>query len=274
MSRRSPRIDALRSRADALVERSAGWAAETAVAVRPLSRPLVSWWRTVSPLGRTVAAVGVIAWFAGWRLGWRELMVVAGACLVMLVITGLFMLGRAVVSVEVRLEPPRVVAGDSSAGQVTVTNTSQRRTLPFQIELPVGDGMAVYDVGALAVGASTEELFVIPTERRGIIKVGPATSVRADPLGLFHREVASAAAHELIVHPCTVPLSSFGSGLLRDLEGQTTKDLSVSDLAFHAPAAITPPATTSGTSIGGAARGWAGSWSDSSWIPDAQPSAW
>jgi uncharacterized protein (DUF58 family) len=234
MSRLSLQIDALRPRADALAERSGGWAAEATSAVRPLSRPLGRWWRTVSPLGRTVAAVGVIAWFAGWKLGWQELMVVAGACLVLLVATGLFMLGRAVVSVEVRLEPPRVVAGDSSAGQVTVTNTSQRRTLPCQIELPVGDGTAVYDVGALALGASTEELFVIPTERRGVIQVGPATSVRGDPLGLFHREVASSAAHELIVHPHTVPLSSFGSGLLRDLEGVTTKDLSLSDLAFHA----------------------------------------
>jgi len=187
----------------------------------------------VSPLGRTVAVVGLVAWLAGWRLGWQELMVAAAACVVLLAVTALFVLGRAVVSIDIRLDPPRVVAGDTSAGQVTVLNDSGRRTLPFQIDLPVGHDMAAFSVGSLSPGERVEELFVIPTERRGVIPVGPARSIRGDPLGLFHREAASSAAHELIAHPHTIALSPFGAGLLRDLEGLTTKDLSSSDLAFH-----------------------------------------
>jgi uncharacterized protein (DUF58 family) len=39
---------------------------------------------------------------------------------------------------------------------------------------------------------------------------------------------------EFFVHPATVPLDQLGAGLLRDLEGQTTNDLSMNDVAFHA----------------------------------------
>jgi uncharacterized protein (DUF58 family) len=118
-------------------------------------------------------------------------------------------------------------------GQVEVTNTSSRRTLPQLVELPVGDSTAAFNIPTLSPGASIDEVFVVPTERRGVIMVGPATSVRGDPIGLFHRDTASSSALELVVHPRTVPLGPIGSGLLRDLEGLTTKDLSASDLAFH-----------------------------------------
>ena len=37
----------------------------------------------------------------------------------------------------------------------------------------------------------------------------------------------------MFVHPVTVRLARTGAGLLRDLEGQATRDLSNSDLAFH-----------------------------------------
>jgi uncharacterized protein (DUF58 family) len=229
MSELSDRIDTLRPKVAAIADR----AAEAARIARPLTERLRQIWDTVSPLGRTVAVIGLVAWIAGWRLGWRELMVAAGACVVLLVVTALFVLGRAVVSIDIRLEPRRVVAGDTAAGQVTVVNDSGRRTLPFQIQLPVGREMAGFAVGSLATGQRVEELFVIPTERRGVIPVGPATSMRGDPLGLFHREAASSTAHELIVHPRTISVPPFGSGLLRDLEGLTTNDLSSSDLAFH-----------------------------------------
>ena len=67
----------------------------------------------------------------------------------------------------------------------------------------------------------------------GVIPVGPATSVRGDPIGLIRRQVSWAEQTEVFVHPRTTRLEPFGSGLLRDLEGRTTEDVSMSDLAFH-----------------------------------------
>ena len=74
----------------------------------------------------------------------------------------------------------------------------------------------------------------MPTGARGVVPVGPATTVHGDPLGLVRRTVAWTERTELVVHPRTISLESLGAGLLRDLEGQVTPDLSMSDLAFHA----------------------------------------
>lgn len=200
----------------------------------PATRRVGQWWQVVTPLGRVVLGVGLASWVLGWLLGWRELLVFAAACLAVVILATLFVAGPASIRTEIALEPTRVVAGDPAAGQVTTSNRSGRRSLPCRVEVPVGAGVAVFDVGSLAPGDSTEELIVIPTERRGVIPVGPAKSFRADPIGLLNREVSASAARELIVHPHTTALDPFGSGLLRDLEGLTSKDLTASDLAFHA----------------------------------------
>ena len=50
----------------------------------------------------------------------------------------------------------------------------------------------------------------------------------------MRRTVSWTDVLEIFVHPITVPLEPLGAGLLRDLEGTTTNDLSTSDLAFHA----------------------------------------
>ncbi len=198
------------------------------------SRRGAPWAGLVTPLGWAVAGVGVVAWIGGWQLGWRELMVVAGGCLVLLVLAAAWVVRPPALRTEIVLEPSRVEAGSPAAGTITARNVTSRRTLPAQIELPVGPDVAAFDIGSLPPGAATEELFVVPTERRGVIPIGPATSVRGDPVGLFQREARNGQPHELVVHPHTTPLEPFGSGLLRDLEGLITKDLSVSDLAFHA----------------------------------------
>ncbi len=200
----------------------------------PATRRVSVWWRVLTPLGRTVLAVAVVSWLSGWILGWREFLVFAAACLVVMALAVLFVVGSSSLHTEILLEPGRVVAGDPAAGQITTSNQSRRRSLPSRVEVKIGAGMAMFDVRSLAPGESAEELVVIPTERRGVIPVGPARSVRSDPIGLLHREVSASAASELIVHPRTIAVEPFGSGLLRDLEGLTSDDLTSSDLAFHA----------------------------------------
>jgi len=203
-------------------------------AARSVTRWVAGCRQVATPLAGAVLAAGAACWVAGWWLGWRELMVAAGACLLLTAGAAGFVVRSVGVSSEVRLEPGRVRAGEPSAGSLRVTIRTGRRVRSLRVELPVGDRAAVFDLPALAPGASTEELFVVATERRGVIQVGPARSTLRDPIGLFEREAASSEARQLIVHPRTVALPAFGSGLLRDLEGLVTADLSVSDLAFHA----------------------------------------
>ena len=189
---------------------------------------------TVTPLGWITVAASFGAWLLGWRLGWIELVLAAAAGLFAFLLCAALTAGRTQLRVSVELQPFRLVAGMTADGLVEITNTSKARLLPITLELPVGPKALQFDVPGVGAGRAHLERFEVPTSRRGVIPVGPATTVRGDPLGLLRRAVPWTEVRELFVHPATVPLEPLGSGLLRDLEGRTTNDISMSDLAFHA----------------------------------------
>jgi uncharacterized protein (DUF58 family) len=193
-------------------------------------RPVLN---SISPFAWLVFGAAIACWVLGWQFGWTELMLGAAACLVLLVLSTVFLIGRAQLAVSIALDPQRVVVGNPAAGQIAVRNVSDQRLLPIRLELPVGAAVATFDLPSLGGGAETDTLFVVPTNKRAVIPVGPATSVRGDPLGLLRRAVPWTGVVELFVHPKIVSLDNLGSGFLRDLEGQTTQDISMSDLAFH-----------------------------------------
>ena len=190
--------------------------------------------RVVTPIGWAVLGTMITAWLLGWQLGWREAMLLAAACLLLVLMSLVFLIGRATLHVNVMLQPRRVSVGAPAAGQVNVTNISPRRMWPIRLELRVGAAVARFNLPSLPSSHQHDELFVIPTTRRAVVPVGPALTVRGDPLGLVRREVAWTGVTELFVHPRIVGLDPLGSGLLRDLEGQTSNAVSMSDLAFHA----------------------------------------
>jgi uncharacterized protein (DUF58 family) len=201
---------------------------------RPVWEPVVGFLGWVSPLGWAVLALGLLGWVVGASLAWTEWLMIGGAALTLLALCVLLALGRTSVTVVTEVEPIRVAVGEPATGRIEVTNESRRPLLPLLVELPVGVAAARFTLPALGPGEAHEELFVVPTERRGVIPVGPATTVQGDPLGLVRRTLRWTDLRELFVHPRTLSIESIGAGLLRDLEGETTQDLSMSDLAFHA----------------------------------------
>ena len=142
-------------------------------------------------------------------------------------------IGRLGLDIDVAVEPNRVVVGGDAVGRVEVTNNRSRPTLGTRVEVPVGAGVASFEVGSLGAGERYQEPFVIPTLRRSIIPIGPARSVKGDALGIARREVVSGHRIDLYVHPRTALLPTLTAGWVRDLEGTTTQDLSNSDVAFH-----------------------------------------
>lgn len=205
-------------------------AARTGEPVWRYVRPVAG---TVTRLGWGVLALGLGAWLTGWLLGWVELLIVAAGCLIVLVLCALLTVGRTRLSVRIELSPRRVVAGNPAAGRLIVSNASRTRLLPVLLELPIGVSRAQFPLRRLRMGEMQEHLFSLATTRRGVVPVGPATTVRGDPFGLLRRTVPWSEVVELIVHPITVGIESLGAGVLRDLEGRTTNDTSTSDLAFH-----------------------------------------
>lgn len=190
--------------------------------------------RVVTPLGWGMVAVAALAGWWGYRLGWLELWVLALAATALLVIATALTLGRSSYRMAVRLTSNRVVVGTTASGAIEATNVGSRVLRPARLELPVGRGVATFALPRLGAGQTHEEVLVIPTGRRGVVVVGPASSVRDDPLRLLRREVRWNEPQDLFVHPVTVALDGSAAGFLRDIEGVTTRDLSSNDVSFHA----------------------------------------
>jgi uncharacterized protein (DUF58 family) len=191
-------------------------------------------WRVTMPAGRAAVIVMVAAWVLGLRLGWQELFLVAACCLIALLIAVGFVAGRPSLDIVIELDPARVSVGAPAACRLIATNKSKARLRALNVLVPVGLNRATFPVPSLAAGASHDELFVVPTDRRAVIPIGPSTAVRTDPLGLLRRDAVEPTTVELFVHPKIIRLDSLSPGLQRDLEGQASRDMSNSDLAFHA----------------------------------------
>ncbi|TPX00809.1 DUF58 domain-containing protein, partial [Schumannella luteola] len=113
-------------------------------------------------------------------------------------------------------------------------NSGGRRMLGTVMEVPVGESIVELALPGLRRSTAHTQDFGIPTDRRGVIAVGPVRTVRGDPLGLVRRELSWTDRLELVVHPRTVSVPSTSTGLIRDLEGAPTRDLTASDVSFHA----------------------------------------
>jgi hypothetical protein len=187
---------------------------------------------TVTPAGWLAVGAALLL-PVGVAFGWIELVAAAMVGIVLLVVAIPFLFGARAFEVELGLEAERVVAGDVVAGTVRVTNASKRIALPGRIDIPTGKGIAVVHVPLLRSGAVSEQALTIAARQRGVIRVGPARSVRTDPLGILKRELAWADLRDIFVHPVTVPIPSTNAGFLRDLEGVATNTLVESDISFN-----------------------------------------
>jgi uncharacterized protein (DUF58 family) len=170
----------------------------------------------------------------GLIAGWVEL-VVPGLALLALLVTGALMtIGRSAYDVHVDLTRSRVRVGERAIGRIVVTATGARRSARSLLTLPVGANAADFELPALAPGEEFDESFIVPTARRGVVRVGPVVSRRGDPLGLLRRTVTWTEPETIHVHPRTVRLPLIESGRLRDLEGDASGDIADSGLSFHA----------------------------------------
>ncbi|OJU40806.1 MAG: hypothetical protein BGN97_16595 [Microbacterium sp. 69-10] len=215
-------------------DREAGWRDIVAViGARVLDR-LRRIAAVIRPLGWTVMALAVAAWVTGQLLGWQEVVVTGLVLAAVAVICALFLIGRTEYDVSLDLARTRVVVGERAVGALTLLNRGSRAILPSRVVLPVGAGRGEFSIGRLAPGQEAEELFAIPTQRRGVVKVGPVSVVRGDPLGLFERAHRRDDPVDLYVHPNTTLFGGQSLGFLRDLEGLPAADLSRDDVSFHA----------------------------------------
>jgi uncharacterized protein (DUF58 family) len=231
----TPTLPAPLTRAGERITRAARvvWAVVGPV-VRAIWRMISPVLRTVTPAGWLVLGVGTLSLILSFVFGWQEFTYLGTVLLAAAVLSALFLFGRASYGVEIELNPHRVVVGDRAMGRMVVTNTGPRNLPPTRMELPVGKGLAEFQLPAMKPKDEQEELFAVPTNRRAVIVAGPAESVKGDQLGLLRRALRWADPVELFVHPRTARIAASAAGLVRDLEGQVSKKITNNDIAFHA----------------------------------------
>ena len=188
----------------------------------------------ITPVGWLVLLFSVVSIMLSAIFGWQEFTYLGTVLLASVALSTVFLFGRASYGVLVELNPRRVVVGDRAMGRMLVTNIGARPLSPTRMELPVGKGVAEFQLPAMKPKEEHEELFAVPTNKRAVIVAGPAESVRGDQLGLLRRALKWADAVDLFVHPRTVRLLPTAAGLVRDLEGQVSKTITNNDIAFHA----------------------------------------
>jgi uncharacterized protein (DUF58 family) len=182
----------------------------------------------------SIVIVVAVCAVLGYALGWIELVVVAYTGCALLALGAFFLLGRNSYDVRLSLDRDRVVVGEAAQATLAVRNPSRFRLPPVKSEVPVGRGLAEFYLGSIRSQGRTSRGFPVPTTRRGVVRVGPVRTVRADPIGLLRREYVWTSHLDLFVHPVTVPIPATSTGLIRDLEGNPTRDLTDSDVSFHA----------------------------------------
>ena len=215
-----------------------GWLFALWRLVVPVARRV---WVVVGPVVVVITPVGwLVLLFSGLSIalsaifGWQEFTYLGTVLVASVALSTVFLFGRASYGVLVELNPRRVVVGDRAMGRMLVTNIGPRALSPTRMELPVGKGVAEFQLPAMQPKEEHEELFAVPTNKRAVIVAGPAESVRGDQLGLLRRALKWADAVDLFVHPRTVRLLPTAAGLVRDLEGQVSKTITNNDIAFHA----------------------------------------
>jgi uncharacterized protein (DUF58 family) len=240
----------LRPRAADVLQRLADTGADAnANANTGTGRLAVSAWRVVRPrlaalravtfTGWSVLIGSITAWILAARLHWIEFALAALIGFISFVLCCAVALGQVALEVVIEASPQRIEIGQSAEVTVTARNAAHRQLirLPTLLEIPVGGGGGVphaVELPGLDPGVEHRvEPFTVEGHARGVIPVGPATSVRGDPFGFVRRTVAWTDVREVLVHPERVPLPPLGSGMLHDLEGRVTEHISASDLEFH-----------------------------------------
>jgi uncharacterized protein (DUF58 family) len=187
----------------------------------------------LTPVGRGVLLGTSLAYAAGWGLGYTELLVVAAAGLLAMVLALAWTWPRPRVAVDRTISPQRVVRGEPAEAQLSVANPTRRRLPALRLRDRVGPRYLDVLLPRAAPGATGQATYELPTDRRGIVEVGPLAVVRRDPFGLTRSARRHGSTESLWVYPRIHPVAPLASGRRRDLEGPTHDNASGS-ITFHA----------------------------------------
>ena len=123
--------------------------------------------------GKTFLGLGAVALIVGLLLGYETLTALGLAFLAAVVIGRLWIIRRPRVSATRSVVPERVRSGRPARSELTITNRGRRRTTGGLALERFGDGQLPVQLPGLEPGESAVITTELPTERRGVFRVGP-----------------------------------------------------------------------------------------------------
>lgn len=183
--------------------------------------------------GKTFLAIGLLGVILGVLLGYPTLIALGFAMLIAVIIGRLWIVRRPRVEATRVVVPERVRAGRPARSNLTVLNAGRRRTSGGVALEQFGDEFLPVEVPSLEPGQSTTIETQLPTDHRGVFRVGPLDVTRADPFGLVRSGEPDEGITNLYVHPQVHQLKPFPSGVARDLEGPESGEALEGGVTFH-----------------------------------------
>ncbi len=187
----------------------------------------------LTPAGKTFLIIGAIATIAGIGLYYPTLIAMGVALLLAVAVGRLWIVRRPRVAASRVVVPERVRVGRPARSNLTITNAGRRRTSGGTALEQFGDVQLPIEVPSLEPGESATIETDLPTDRRGVFRVGPLDVTRADPFGLVSSGEPDEGLQRLWVHPQIHQLEPFPSGVARDLEGPDSGEALEGGITFH-----------------------------------------
>lgn len=225
---------------------SAAFVAGRRVLVRPLdghrrrSAASAAWYSSVlTRQGWVVTVVSVALVVAGRLFGIFELFVLGAGGAALVIAAAVFVgLTRVHLDVTRELRPDRIHAGQPANVQLHIHNRGTRRAPVLALRDAVEgiDRTAGVVLAPLAAGQTVSATYSLPTDRRGVLGVGPMEVRIGDPFGLASVASPGAPMSRLVIWPAVdrvlpLPLSP---GTDRDLEGEPSGRLAVQGEELYA----------------------------------------
>ncbi|WP_424184980.1 DUF58 domain-containing protein [Actinokineospora sp. G85] len=175
--------------------------------------------RRPTPRGLVVLGLGVV--LAGCGLWWRYPGLAAlGVALVVVALAAFAaVLSSAPVTLRRTVRPLTVPRLGVCTGSLRVTSVSKRLPVALTASEDIAGTALPIDLPLLSPGADAGVEYRIPTERRGLLSVGPVTVVRRGPAGLAVARTVAGEVLRVRVVPRVLPVRGLPSGVRRGVVG-------------------------------------------------------
>ncbi|MFD0823750.1 DUF58 domain-containing protein, partial [Micromonospora zhanjiangensis] len=114
----------------------------------------------------------------------------------------------------------RVGRGEPASMSLTVRNTGRLRSANLVAQDRCGDRSVAVPLLRLRPGRDTTVDYPVPTDRRGVVPVGPLRVIGRDALGLLSLSRAHGEVAYVWVHPRIHLLNAVPTGVTRSLDGR------------------------------------------------------